>query len=76
MFKRFTAGILAVFLNQMSAVAERPSVVMISIDDLNDWTGLLGGHPQGLTPNMDALAARGRNFINAHFSASLFSFSD
>jgi len=29
-----------------------------------------------LTPNMDALAARGRNFINAHFSASLFSFSD
>lgn len=43
-----------------------PNVLMISIDDLNDWTGFLGGHPQARTPHMDALAKRGRNFTNAH----------
>ena len=46
--------------------AEQPNVVMISIDDLNDWTGFLGGHPDVSTPNMDELAKRGRNFSNAH----------
>ena len=39
---------------------------MICIDDLNDWVGFLGGHPQALTPHMDALAKRGTSFTNAH----------
>lgn len=43
-----------------------PNVLMICIDDLNDWVGFLGGHPQALTPHMDALAKRGRSFTNAH----------
>ncbi len=46
--------------------ADQPNVVMISIDDLNDWTGFLGGHPDVSTPNMDSLASRARNFTNAH----------
>jgi len=25
---------------------ERPNILFISIDDLNDWIGCLGGHPQ------------------------------
>ena len=37
----------------------RPNVLLISIDDLNDWIGCLGGHPQAKTPNIDRLAARG-----------------
>lgn len=45
---------------------QRPNVLFIAIDDLNDWTGFLGGHPQVLTPRMDALAKQGRNFTNAH----------
>ena len=44
----------------------KPNVLMICIDDLNDWTGFLKGHPQAITPNMDALAKRGRIFANAH----------
>ena len=32
---------------------------MIMVDDLNDWIGCLGGHPQAITPHMDALASRG-----------------
>ena len=44
----------------------KPNVLMICIDDLNDWVGFLDGHPEAVTPHMDALAKRGRNFINAH----------
>ncbi|MEO0414857.1 MAG: sulfatase [Verrucomicrobiota bacterium] len=39
---------------------------MLSIDDLNDWTGGLGGHPQAKTPNIDRLAKQGTLFTNAH----------
>ena len=48
---------------------------MISIDDLNDWTGFLGGHPDASTPNMDELAERGRNFSNAHCAVPVCSSS-
>ena len=44
----------------------KPNVLMISIDDLNDWTGFLGGYPAVSTPHMDELAKRGRIFANAH----------
>ncbi len=50
-------------------VADRPNVLMIAVDDLNDWIGCLGGHPQAVTPNMDRLAARGLLFTNAHCAA-------
>jgi len=49
-----------------SHAQERPDVLFIAIDDLNDWVGVLGGHPQAHTPNIDALAARGMMFANAH----------
>ncbi len=53
----------------LSAQARRPNVVLISIDDLNDWVGALGGHPNAKTPNLDRLAARGVLFANAHCQA-------
>ncbi|HWA98966.1 MAG TPA: sulfatase [Pirellulales bacterium] len=46
--------------------AEKPNVLFIAVDDLNDWIGCLGGHPQAKTPNIDALAARGVNFEHAY----------
>ena len=42
------------------------NVLFIAVDDLNDWTGFLGGHPDALTPHMDALAETGMVFTNAH----------
>jgi choline-sulfatase len=56
-----------------AAVAEpnRPNVLFIAIDDLNDWIGCLGGHPQALTPHMDRLARRGTLFTNAHCQTPL-----
>ncbi|MDX1967890.1 MAG: sulfatase [Planctomycetaceae bacterium] len=53
------------------AAAERPNVVMIAVDDLNDWVGCLQGHPQVQTPHIDALAARGTLFTNAHCQSPL-----
>jgi len=52
-----------------------PNVLMICIDDLNDWVGFLGGHPQAITPHMDTLAKRGRNFANAHCAVPVCSAS-
>lgn len=46
--------------------ASKTNVVMICIDDLNDWVGFLGGHPETKTPHIDALAAKGVAFTNAH----------
>jgi arylsulfatase A-like enzyme len=50
---------------------ERPDVLFIAVDDLNDWVGVLGGHPQVRTPHIDRLAARGMTFTNAHSPSSL-----
>ncbi|MFT5302086.1 MAG: choline-sulfatase [Mariniblastus sp.] len=46
--------------------SDQPNVLLISIDDLNDWVGCLAGHPQAKTPNIDRLATRGTLFENAH----------
>ncbi|MEM7143503.1 MAG: sulfatase [Verrucomicrobiota bacterium] len=72
--KQFGAWAAILSLTPIVAPAAEPppdqtsrlNVLMISIDDLNDWTGFLGGQPEALTPHMDALAKRGRNFTNAH----------
>lgn len=46
--------------------ANRPNILYITIDDLNDWVGVLEGHPQVKTPHIDRLAERGMLFTNAH----------
>ena len=51
--------------------ANKPNYVFIAVDDLNDWIGVLGGHPQVKTPNIDRLAKRGVTFTNAHTQAPL-----
>ena len=48
---------------------KKPNVVFIIVDDLNDWIGVMGGHPQSKTPNLDALAKQGVLFTNAHCNA-------
>ncbi|MDA1040381.1 MAG: sulfatase-like hydrolase/transferase, partial [Planctomycetota bacterium] len=55
----------------IAAAQPRPNVLFIAIDDQNDWIGHLGGHPLAKTPHIDALAARGTTFTNAHCQAPL-----
>ncbi|MDP0490642.1 MAG: sulfatase [Verrucomicrobiota bacterium JB023] len=41
---------------------DKPNVLFISVDDLNDWIEPLGGHPQAITPNFTRLAKQSVNF--------------
>ena len=51
--------------------ADRPNVLLIAVDDLNDWVSCLKGHPDARTPNIDRLARRGVLFTNAHCQAPI-----
>ncbi len=51
--------------------ADRPNVLFIAVDDLNDWVGPLQGHPQVKTPHIDRLARDGTVLLNAHCQAPL-----
>ncbi|HRQ90468.1 MAG TPA: sulfatase [Bacteroidia bacterium] len=65
----FCAVLLALFV--LPVRAEKSNILFIAIDDQNDWIGHLGGHPLAKTPHLDALAARGTSFLNAHCNAPL-----
>lgn len=49
----------------------KPNVLFIIADDLRDYIGWMGGHPQSVTPNMDRLAKMGMRFSNAHCNYAL-----
>lgn len=55
--------------NKLSEVKQKPNVLFIAVDDLNDWIGCLGGYVGVKTPNIDKLAEQGVLFANAHSSA-------
>ena len=52
-----------------ASAAEKPNVLFIAIDDLNDYISPLANHPGVKTPNFDRLAARSVTFTNAHCAA-------
>lgn len=64
----FSLGLL---FSCLGVFADKPNILFIAIDDLNDWIGCLEGHPQVQTPNMDRLASRGTLFTNAHCQTPL-----
>lgn len=66
MFLSGTAGAVAAY-----SPKRNPNVLMLAVDDWNDWVGALGGHPQVKTPNLDQLAAKGVLFSDAHTAAPI-----
>ena len=60
------AILLLALVARTTAANEQPDVVFIIVDDLNDWLGCLGGHPEAKSPNIDALAASGMLFTQAY----------
>ena len=61
-----TFFIIILFLGFVPLVsAAKPSVLMINVDDWNDWNEVLQGHTQAITPNIKRLAKRGVVFSNA-----------
>ncbi|GAA0880249.1 sulfatase [Algoriphagus jejuensis] len=51
--------------------SDKPNVLFISVDDLNNWIGVLNNFSHTKTPNIDKLAAKGVLFSNAHSQAPL-----
>jgi choline-sulfatase len=66
---RWIFSLTIFFALSPTAFSDKPNVLFIAIDDQNDWIGTLGGHPLAKTPNIDRLANRGMNFLNAHCQA-------
>jgi arylsulfatase A-like enzyme len=64
-------AVLLLALAAALPAAERPNVLFLAVDDLNDWVGCMGGHPDARTPNIDRLASRGTLFSNAHCQAPI-----
>ncbi len=68
-----TVALLLISCNTNKTVKNTtpPNVLMICVDDLNNWLGCMNGHPNTKTPNIDRLAARGVLFLNTHCQAPL-----
>lgn len=67
-------GVL-IFLNLHSGLTEVKAkdhnVLLIAIDDLNDWVGCMNTNAAARTPNIDRLSKRGVLFTNAHCQAPI-----
>ena len=65
--KNYFILLLVCFGTSLTEKSEaKKNILLIAVDDLNDWVGVLGGHPQAKTPHIDKLAARGVLFTNAN----------
>lgn len=54
------------------AANEKPNVLFIAIDDLNDWVGCFGGNPQVQTPHLDKFNAQGgMAMLDAHCASTV-----
>ncbi|MEZ5351124.1 MAG: sulfatase [Bryobacteraceae bacterium] len=69
MTRRHFLGAAAGGAAASAADPKRPNVLLLSVDDMNDWVGCLRGYPGVKTPNIDALARRGVLFSDAHCAA-------
>lgn len=56
----------ALLLTPLLGAKQKPNVVLIVCDDLNDYLETFGGHPQIKTPNITRLAQSGVSFLQAH----------
>lgn len=64
--KKLIASLLLSLAFPFAHGLERPNVLFIIVDDLNDMPLQPVGKPHVPTPNFDRLAARGVSFTNAH----------
>jgi choline-sulfatase len=63
----FAASACFCILGSSQVIAtEKPNVLLIVCDDLNDYIEGLGGHPQAQTPNIERLSESGVAFKQAH----------
>lgn len=71
MNRRQFSATLAATLSTRAQSKRPPNVLMIAVDDLNDWVQNFGGNPQSVTPNMARLGARSVRFQRAYCNAPM-----
>lgn len=49
----------------------KSNILFIVIDDMNDWIGCLGGHPDAKTPHLDAFSRHSMMFTSAYCTSPL-----
>lgn len=54
---------------QIGGGEEKPNIILITLDDANDFFAGLDGHPQVKMPNMKFLSKRGTTFYNGYCNA-------
>ncbi|MCG8698041.1 MAG: hypothetical protein MI922_08310, partial [Bacteroidales bacterium] len=58
-----TVPTVMLFASCIKEAQQPPNILMIAVDDLNNWVGAWGG--QAHTPNIDRLAGESVQFKNA-----------
>lgn len=58
--------VLSMPVNLKAQTAEKPNVIFIILDDLNDYVSGYNGQPQTQTPALQAFAAQGTTFTRAY----------
>lgn len=74
MNKYITLLLLLLLLLTLTSVCyaqNKPNVLFIAIDDLNDFVNCMDGSVRAYTPNIDKLAKAGTLFTNAHCQAPI-----
>lgn len=64
--KTIISSLILSALSISTQAKERPNVLFIAVDDLNDFPSYTKRNPDAITPNMDRLAARGVAFTKAY----------
>lgn len=72
-FKLLRSGLILLFLSIVLSCSRssesntsKPNILIISIDDLNNWIEPMGGHPQAITPNLSRFAENAVTFNNTY----------
>ena len=63
-FALLSAGLLPLTL--AATAQQRPNILWLTFEDTSDYTLSCYGHPMNKTPNIDGLAAKGLQFMNAY----------
>jgi len=71
MVPRLSCLLIAGLLCSAAEAADRPNVVLIVCDDLNDYITGMGGHPQARTPHIEKLARSGVAFRHAYSNSPI-----
>ena len=66
MKNKYLILLLFTFLACENSIEKPPNIVLIMMDDMNDYPEVFNGHPQAKTPNIKKLANSGISFLKAY----------